>query len=385
MATARPFAYYTGDDEIPNTIRVGNILIAQDGYDFSVDNGIQWWNGPDEELGYIIPFQVPGLNQSNPVGIPAGLKFKRSLEKTDESLIQLVNKISTEEFSTISNANSWLEDNQLWSSYPAVEIDTDAQAFLDAAKPFFSPTYYDDIGLTENQFDRAISDYYVALKDAGIYSKLKAFYPIVGGTAGAHKFNGKDPRDLDAAFRLSFFGGVTHSIGGMQGNGTNGYAKTNLFRNDFSLDGQGGFAYSRTNNANDGYDFGTTVFGSNEGTIHLQRRTNNAVAIKNETIDSDQSLTSDDSLGLYGHFRISSNQVIAVKRSIKSTINLTRVLSGDNTNDFILMGNNRAGVPSNFINRYYAGFYFTNELLSEEYDDFLNSIEELQTKLNRNV
>src|SRR5690554_5895834 len=96
-------------------------------------------------------------------------------------------------------------------------IDDDAQAFLDAAKPFFSPTYFADIGVSETDFNRAISDFYVSLKDNLIYDKLKAFYLNVGATAGAHKFNGKDPRDLDAAFRKSYFGGITHDIGGEQG------------------------------------------------------------------------------------------------------------------------------------------------------------------------
>ena len=29
-------------------------------------------------------------------------------------------------------------------------------------------------------------------------------YPMIGGTANAHKFNWKDPRDLDVAYRLVY-------------------------------------------------------------------------------------------------------------------------------------------------------------------------------------
>ena len=53
---------------------------------------------------------------------------------------------------------------------------------------------------------------------------MKALYPFVGGTATSHKFNLKDPRDLDAAFRLQFNGGWTHNSNGVTPNGTNGYA-----------------------------------------------------------------------------------------------------------------------------------------------------------------
>jgi hypothetical protein len=56
--------------------------------------------------------------------------------------------------------------------------------------------------------------------------KIKALYPIVGGSATTHKYNFVDPRDLDAAFRLVFFGGWTHSATGAKPNGTNAYANT---------------------------------------------------------------------------------------------------------------------------------------------------------------
>jgi hypothetical protein len=55
---------------------------------------------------------------------------------------------------------------------------------------------------------------------------MYAIYPFVGGTASSHKWNLKDPRNLDAAFRLIFNGGMTHSSTGVLFNGTNGWANT---------------------------------------------------------------------------------------------------------------------------------------------------------------
>ena len=49
---------------------------------------------------------------------------------------------------------------------------------------------------------------------------------MVGGTATTHKYNLKDPRDLDAAYRLAFSGGWTHSSTGATPNGTNAFAQT---------------------------------------------------------------------------------------------------------------------------------------------------------------
>ncbi len=65
-----------------------------------------------------------------------------------------------------------------------------------------------------------------ALKRAGIWTLLDAIYPFVGGSVAAHKFNLKDPRDLDAAYRLTFTGGLTHASTGMVSDGSSGWANT---------------------------------------------------------------------------------------------------------------------------------------------------------------
>ena len=90
----------------------------------------------------------------------------------------------------------------------------DAQAFITAA------------GITDPTQQSAIITLVSDLKAYGIWTKFKAIYPIVGGTASQHKFNLKDPRDLDAAFRLTFATGYTHSSTGMLPNGTTAFADT---------------------------------------------------------------------------------------------------------------------------------------------------------------
>jgi hypothetical protein len=92
--------------------------------------------------------------------------------------------------------------------------DNDAAAFLQEA------------GIADYMQQRAIFELVSRLKGAGLWSKMKAIYPFVGGTASSHKWNLKDPQDTDAAFRLSFSGGWTHSATGADPNGTNAYANT---------------------------------------------------------------------------------------------------------------------------------------------------------------
>jgi len=65
-------------------------------------------------------------------------------------------------------------------------------------------------------------------KAIGVWDLEKACYLFVGGTAASHALNAKDPRNLDAAFRLTYTGGITHSNSGMLGNGSTGLADTKL-------------------------------------------------------------------------------------------------------------------------------------------------------------
>jgi hypothetical protein len=98
-------------------------------------------------------------------------------------------------------------------------FDADAQAFIIAA------------GITDNTQKTAVNQLTVDLKAASIWTKMKAIYPFVGGTATTHKFNLKNPLDTNAAFRLVFSGGWTHSSTGATPNGINAYADTFLVPN----------------------------------------------------------------------------------------------------------------------------------------------------------
>jgi hypothetical protein len=94
--------------------------------------------------------------------------------------------------------------------------DADANAFLTAA------------GITDATITSAICTLVTSMKADGTWAKCSAIYPMVGGTATTHKFNLKNPADTNAAFRLSFVGGWTHSANGALPNGTNAYANTFL-------------------------------------------------------------------------------------------------------------------------------------------------------------
>lgn len=114
MATTRPFAYTPGTN-IPGTNKVGDLSA---GYPDSGFDGLEWWNGPDEDLGYVIAKSIPGDTQPTPVsGVTASVAFSRSTVKTEASFIELVNDSFDQNFTTGIEAKEWLNTNGYWASY----------------------------------------------------------------------------------------------------------------------------------------------------------------------------------------------------------------------------------------------------------------------------
>ena len=101
-------------------------------------------------------------------------------------------------------------------------FDPDATAFLTAA------------GITDSTQQNAVNQLVLDMKTANIWTKMKAVYPFVGGTASTHKWNLVNPVDSDAAFRLVFSGGWTHSNTGALPNGTNAYADSKFDKANFN-------------------------------------------------------------------------------------------------------------------------------------------------------
>jgi hypothetical protein len=125
MATARPFTY-NPDAQIPGTEKFGNLSVGFPTSGFE-STGLQWWNGPDEDLGYVIAQTNVDINgnpqQPTPViGQLGNVGFFRTQTKDDNLFVSLSNVVTGQNFTTPSEAKTWLESNEYWTSY--LEITT---------------------------------------------------------------------------------------------------------------------------------------------------------------------------------------------------------------------------------------------------------------------
>jgi hypothetical protein len=171
--------------------------------------------------------------------------------------------------------------NFLSGTPPGRVYDTDAINYLVAAgipnnsTQYFTGTQY---AIQGKQYWVAVNNLFVNLKDSGLYNEMYAFWPMIGGTSSSCKWNAKDPRDLDAAYRLTFNGGIIFSSTGITPNGINAYANTYIVPNVvFNETDYQSFGYfSRTDSA----IASEYVMGSNSGSTNgacalIIRRNNN--------------------------------------------------------------------------------------------------------------
>ena len=252
---------------------------------------------------------------------------------------------------------------------PKSSFDPDAQAFITAA------------AITDNTQQNAINTLVLALKGYSIWTKFKAIYPIVGGTASQHKFNLKDPRDLDVAFRLAFATSVTHSSTGMVSNGTSGYANTyfNPFANA-SLNSHHLSYYSRTN-----VNLTQVEIGALSGALQdiLQIRTAGTTSyIINQTAPY-ASAADTDSRAFYLGNRTASNVVNGWKNGVKVATATTSSTGLINLNIYLLAYNN--GIPALYSTKECAFASIGDGLTDTEAANFYTAVNAYQVALSRNI
>lgn len=177
-----------------------------------------------------------------------------------------------------------------------VSYDTDAQAFFTAT------------GITDTTIKNAVNQLVLDLKAASIWTKFKALYPFVGGTAGTHKFNLKDPQDTDGAYRIVFSGGWTHDGNGATGNGTNAYGDTKLAPTALGLDSATLFCWNRTNTNGAYVDMGSTTNSSGGDDFQLIPR----------YFDTNYGMV--NAKNVIGFAQTDSSQFVAITRTASSGI-----------------------------------------------------------------
>jgi hypothetical protein len=196
--------------------------------------------------------------------------------------------------------------------------------------------------------------------------------------ASQFKYNLVNPIDSDAAYRLVFNGGWTHSSNGATPNGTNGYANTKVFNNTNLTDRASHWsAYLRTINANDGY-FG---YFNNFNVFGLQQRNNlnrlllGVNSILTTVINSTNGYLIGKTDSALGKVYVNNTQ---------SETQVANVISGNL--EFFLGGLNNNGSGAFLYSQHQYAFSTLGDKLSDtEASNLYTRVQAFQTALSRQV
>jgi hypothetical protein len=253
-----------------------------------------------------------------------------------------------------------------------ISLDTEAAAFLTAA------------GITDPIISGAIDTLVVDLKAANIWSKMKAIYPMVGDTVSTHKWNLKDPRDLDSAFRLQFFGGWTHNSNGVTPNGVNAFANTFFNpRTSLTIGSNSQGQYQRLNSIDSGFRgvwdntvaYRLEICTQSTSFAGTCRTIANGADLNPAAIADTRGLILSKSQG--GQFKFLRNSSIIASTTDGSTIYPNR--------PYYLGANNNNGTAAFFSNMPISFSFLGDGLTDTEAANLYTSVQTFQTSLSRQV
>jgi hypothetical protein len=270
----------------------------------------------------------------------------------------------------------WIARTGILASSGGALYDVDAAAFLTAT------------GITNITIQNAVTTLVKDLKGYGVWAKYSAIYPMVGGTAFTHKFNLKDPRDLNAAFRLQFVNGWTHSSTGAKGDGAGGHAYT-FFNPSLHglLNSHHSSFYSRTNQQLNTVELGVVNY-PDYNTLNINGASNSTLSITNQSaVNAFPNFTDTNSIGYYIGNRNASNSTNIWKNGIKKN-------STTSSSSFLLNGIMYLSATNNLFGGGSVGSYSAKEcafatigqgLSDTEASNVSLAVQKFQTALSRNV
>ena len=256
---------------------------------------------------------------------------------------------------------------------PSSGVDADAQAFITAAT------------ITNSTQQSAINTLVTDLKAANIWTKMKALYPFVGGTAAQHRFNLKDPRTVNAAFYLTFNGGGTHSSTGYTTNGSTSYADTFLSPSaTLSLNSTHISGYLRNNNSSNGPILSTEDASTYNNGLYIwpKQDISNSYSVRiNDNTSEQGTPINTDIRGLHIATRTASN----VKKYIVNTtqrFNVSHTTTSLNSSSIYIA---KSRNNSNYFANEIAFTSIGDGLTDAEALAFYNAVQAYQTTLGRAV
>ena len=253
-------------------------------------------------------------------------------------------------------------------SQEVFDIDLDAQAFFDRVTAA--------VGTLSVSEKNAVEALVVKMKLDGIWTKMKAIYPMVEASAAACAQNLKS-----SSFTLSFSTGWTFATTGATPNGTSAWADTFLNVNTLATDSISLGYYSRTNTqTQQGHyiDASTNITSrfaianfSGAYYVFMSNSTNFPLS------------TQINSLGFFQGYRNNTSNVQGYKNLTKIFNNVSNPISSLINKTFEIGRNSFS--TTGYTNEECAFAYIGDGLTDAQAEDYYTAVNSFEVTLNRNV
>lgn len=257
--------------------------------------------------------------------------------------------------------------------------DADAQAYFNA-----------NTTITSAADKNAINTFYLGLKSDGIYTKIKAMYLPIWGSAASSKWNLVNPLDTNAAYRLSFTTGWSFSSGGITPNGASTFAETFFNpRNNATLYNQHLSYYSRTQTATatntDIGSFQNAVPNVYVNSIACLRSDGFSVANINANDITRITYSETDARGHFLINRTANNSLKYFKNAVNKGTNTTTTTLINPNLGITIGGLNVDGTVSQYSNKQCAFASIGDGLTDTQVSNFYSRVNTLMTYFGINV
>jgi hypothetical protein len=252
----------------------------------------------------------------------------------------------------------------------APTFDSDAQAFFDRVT-----TAGGTLTTTEKQ---AVNQLVLDMKSAGIWSSMKAVYPMVGASAAACAQNLKS-----SSFTGTFTSGWTFASTGVTPNGTSAYMDTGLNQSTQLTQTSGEIgAYFRTNIAATQVDMG--AYQGTSGYALITKLSDSFFYGRVASIDIDSTYQPPTTLGLFSVKANGTNSMKFVRNGVIVSTKSTTTSALVSINLAVGAGRTSGGLifPSN---KQTAFNYISDSLTDTQNANFYTAVQAFQTTLSRQV
>ena len=254
---------------------------------------------------------------------------------------------------------------------------TKASAYDPDAQLFFNAQAAAGVTLTTTEKD-AVNQSVLSLKANSLWTKMKFWYPLVGNTATAQKFNLINPLDSNPAYRLVFNGGWTHSSLGALPNGVNAYASTFLIPNTVFGAGYASIGVY----VNQALTVSANPIGSTNMTILIGSGFVRGVNKASANVTAFAQSPND---GFIVNSRTSSTSMFFMNRTGAFQTSTITAVAGYATTDIVLGATNSNGTINSYSNGRIALAYCSDFLTQAEATILKAIVQTYQTALGRQV